>query len=116
MLEIQLWLIFGTCAAIILINGLVIVKSVKSIVQKPNVILIIPVTENTEDMEFIVRNCVYRFAEEYPETMVILINFGAKEEDIRIFEKLMEYSCRYKIINSEECSENICKLIDSVIY
>ncbi len=116
MLEIRLLLIFLACAALIFINGLAAINSVSYNMKKSGVLLFIPVTKNTADLEFIVRNCVFRLAEEYPETIVILLNFSSDSENIRIFEKLMTCSCKYTIINSEECSENICKIIDSVIY
>ncbi|MGN0675245.1 MAG: hypothetical protein ACI4KG_05805 [Oscillospiraceae bacterium] len=91
------------------------INSVSCNMKKSGVLLFIPVTQNTLDLEFIVRNCVFRLAEEYPETTVILINFSSDIENIRIFEKLMICSCKYIIINSEECSENICKIIDNMI-
>ena len=114
MLEIQLIALFTISATVILFNGLILIKSCRT--YKSNCKLIIPVTNETEDIEFIVRTLVYKLADEYPEATVLLINFNADSEKIRIFEKLMERSCKYTIINYEKSSENICNMAESVLY
>ena len=114
MLEIQLIALFAISAAVILINGIILIKS--SHTYKSNCKLIIPVTNETEDIEFIVRTLVYKLADECPEASVMLINFNANSEKIRIFEKLMEHSCNYTIINCEKSSENVCNIAESVLY
>lgn len=115
MLEIRLLLLFGICLAAVLINGLVIVKFCFSGVRETVPIVVVPLTEDMETPEFIVRNLVYRIAERCPEAVVAAVNLGADSETLRIFEKLMERSCRYEIIDAEECSENICKILENMI-
>ena len=114
MLEIRLIALFAISAAVILINGIILIKSCHT--YKSSCKLIIPVTNETEDIELIVRTLVYKLAEECPEATVLLINFNADSEKIRIFEKLMERSCQYTIVNCEKSSENICNIAESVIY
>ena len=114
MLEIRLIALFAISAAVILINGIILIKTCHT--RKNNFFLILPVTNETEDIELVVRKLVYKVADEYPEVTVLLINFNADEEKIRIFEKLMEHSCGYTIINYEKSTENICNIIESVLY
>lgn len=114
MLEIRLITLFIISATVILFNGLILIKSCRT--YKSNCKLIIPVTNETEDIELIVRTLVYKLADEYPEATVLLINFNADSEKIRIFEKLMERSCKYTIVNYEKSSENICNMAESVLY
>ncbi len=115
MLETKLLLLFGICFAAVLINGLVIVKFYAAGSKGAVPVVVVPLTENMETPEFIVRNCVYNIAERCPETIVAAVDFGADSETLNIFEKLMEHSCRYEIIDSEDCSENICKIFGNLI-
>ncbi len=114
MLEIRLIALFAISVAVILINGILLIKPYHT--YNSNCKLIIPVTNETEDIELIVRTLVYKLADEYPEATVLLINFNANSEKIRIFEKLMEHSCNYTIINYEKSSENVCNIAESVLY
>ncbi len=114
MLEIRLISLFAISAAVILINGVILINSCYT--YKRNCKLIVPVTSETEDIELIVRTLVYKLADECPEVTVLLINFNADNEKIRIFEKLMEHSCNYTIINYEKSSENVCNIVESMIY
>lgn len=114
MLEIQLIALFTISATVILFNGLILIKSCHT--YKSSCKLIIPITNETEDIELIVRTLVYKLADECPEASVLLINFNADSEKIRIFEKLMEHSCNYTIINCEKSSENVCNIEESVLY
>lgn len=115
MLETKLLLLFGICLAAVLINGLVIVKFYKAGSREAVPVVVVPLTKNMETPEFIVRNCVYRIAERCPETIVAVVNFGADSETLNIFEKLMEHSCRYEIIDAEICSESICKIMEDTV-
>ncbi|MDE6764103.1 MAG: hypothetical protein K2J73_10565 [Oscillospiraceae bacterium] len=115
MLETKLLLLFGICLAVVLINGFVIVKFYSNGSRETVPVIIIPLTSSMGTPEFIVRNCVYQIAEKYPETIVAAINFGVDNETIHIFEKLMKHSCQYEIINSEDCSENICKIWGNMV-
>lgn len=114
MLEIQLIALFAISVVVIFINGLILIKSCNT--YKSSCKLIIPITNETEDIELIVRTLVYKFADECPKASVVLINVNADSEKIRIFEKLMERSCNYSIINNEKSSENICNIVESVLY
>lgn len=115
MLEIKLLLLFGICLAVVLINGLVIVKFYASGNRGVVPVVVVPLTSNMETPEFIVRNCVYRIAERCPETIVAAIDFGADSEILNIFAKLMKHSCRYELIDAEDCSENICKILENLM-
>ena len=114
MLEIRLIALLAISVAVIFINGVILIKSCHT--YKSNCKLIISVTNETEDIELIVRTLVYKLADECPEATVLLINFNADNEKIRIFEKLMERSCKYTIINYEKSSENVCNMEKSVLY
>lgn len=114
MLETKLLLLFGICLAAVLINGLVIVKFYAADNREAVPVVIVPLTKNMETPEFIVRNCVYGIAERFPETIVAAVDFGADSETLSIFEKLMEHSCRYEIIDAEDCSESICNLLGNI--
>lgn len=115
MLETKLLMLFGICLAAVLINGFVIVKFYAQGNRGAVPVVVIPLTKGMETPEFIVRNCVYRIAERCPETIVAAVNFGADSETLNIFEKLMRHSCRYEIIDSEVCSENICKILGNMV-
>lgn len=115
MLETKLLLLFGICLAAVLINGLVIVKFYKAGSREAVPVVVVPLTKNMETPEFIVRKCVYRIAERCPETIVAVVNFGADSETLNIFEKLMEHSCRYEIIDAENCLESICKILGDTV-
>ena len=114
MLEIRLIALFAISVTVIFINGVILIKSCHT--YKSSCKLLVPVTNKTEDIELIVRTLVYKLADEYPEATVLLINFNADSEKIRIFEKLMEHSCNYTIINCEKSSENVCNIAESVLY
>lgn len=115
MLEYKLLLLFGVCAAFILLSGLVIVIFYRGAEKAVGPIITITLLPEMENLEFIVRNCVYPLAEKCPEAMAAAIDLGADSETIHIFERLMEHSCRYEIIDSEECSENICKIMKDML-
>ena len=100
MLEIQLTAIFFACTAFLVISGIILVNSSDSSESTPQVYILLPVGKNTSDIEFIVRQCIYKAAEEYSDIMILLCDFGAEGETIRIFEKLMESSCNYCIVDS----------------
>ncbi len=70
MLETKLLLLFGICLAAVLINGLVIVKFYAAGSKGAVPVVVMPLTENMETPEFIVRNCVYKIAEKCPETFL----------------------------------------------
>lgn len=115
MLEIKLIVIFSVCTAFLLIYGIISVKSVCKAENKFKICIMLPVGADTADIEFLVRSCVYRAAEEYPEAVAVLYDMGAREETIRIFERLMQHKCRYYVVNSQDSKENVCKIIDSVV-
>lgn len=114
MLEIRLIALFVVSAAVILVNGIILIKSCHT--QKNKCTLIIPITNETDDIELIVRTLVYKLADECHDAAVILVNINADSEKIKIFEKLMEHSCNYTIIKQEKSSENICNIIESMLY
>ncbi len=115
MLEYRLLMLFGLCAALVLISGFVTVKFYRSGEKPCCPVIAIPLTPDAESVEFIVRNCVYPVADKCPGALAAAIDFGAGSETVRIFEKLMERSCRYEIINLEECSKNICKIVKDML-
>ena len=94
--------VFVTCAAILVVNGIYAVRSSESSGSLPKIYFILPVRENTSDIEFIVRTYIYKAAEQYPETVIIFYNMGAEEDTVKIFERLMEFSCRYYIVKDDE--------------
>lgn len=105
MLEYQLLLLFAACAATVFISGFVIVKFYRGAERQPDPVIVIPLTPETENLEFIVRGCVYPAAESCPEAFVLAVDFGAGTDIICVFEKLMKRSCPYKIIGAEELSD-----------
>ena len=115
MLETKLLLLFGVCFAVVLINGFVTVKFYFDGNRKTVPMVIVPLAKDLDTPEFIVRNCIYRIAEKCPEAIVAAVNFGSDGETVHIFEKLMEHSCRYEIINSEDCPEKICNILESML-
>lgn len=114
MLEFRLITLFAVSAAVILVNGIILIKSCRT--SKNSCKLIITVTKETEDIELIVRTLVYKLADKCPDISVVLINADADSEKISIFEKLMEHSCDYTIIKYQKSSENICNIIESMLY
>lgn len=115
MLEIKLIAVFAVCTAFLLIYGIISVKSVCKSGNKFKICIVMPVGADTADIEFLVRSCIYRAAEEYPEAAAVLYDMGAKDETIRIFERLMQYKCRYYVVNSHDSKENVCKITNNVI-
>lgn len=115
MLEIKLITVFAVCTAFLFVYGIMAVKSVCKAENEFKICIMLPVGADTADIEFLVRSCVYRAAEQYPETVAVLYNMGAKDETIRIFERLMQYKCRYYVVNSHDGKENVCKITDNVI-
>lgn len=108
MLEYQLLLLFVACAAMVFISGFVIVKFYRGTERQPDpVVIVIPLAPETENLEFIVRSCVYPTAESCSGAFVLAIDLGAGTETIYVFEKLMKRSCPYKIIGVEELSESV---------
>jgi len=114
MLEYRLLLLFGLCAAVVVVSCFVIVKFYRVGEKSCRPVIAVPLAD-AASVEFIVRNCVYPLADKCPDTLAAAIDFGAGSETVRIFEKLMEKSCRYEIIKSEECSENVCKIIKNML-
>ena len=102
MQEIRLIAVFLTCAAILVINGIYAVRSSGSPGSLPRIYFIVPVQEDTSDIEFIVRQYIYKAAEQYPEIVIIFYDLGASKDTIRIFEQLMEFSCDYYIVNEDD--------------
>ncbi len=94
--------VFLTCAAILVINGIYAVRSSERSGHLPRIYFVLPVRENTCDIEFMVRQYIYKAAEEYPETVIIVYNMGAGKDTLEIFERLMEYSCQYYIVEDDE--------------
>ena len=101
MLELRLITIFFACTAFLVVNGIIIVNSSGTAESTPRVFILLPVWENTSDIEFIVRECIYKAAEEYDHIVILLWNFGADRDTVRIFEKLMESSCNYFILDNK---------------
>lgn len=115
MLEIKLIAVFVVCTAFLFVYGTVAVRAVCKAEHKLKICIMLPVGADTADIEFLVRNCVYRAAEEYPEAVAVLYNMGAEEETIHIFKRLMQNKCRYYVVNSQDSKENVCKITDNVI-
>ena len=115
MVGIQLIAIFFACTFFLIVSGLIIINSEGSCGYPPRVFIILPVNENTSDIEFIVRSCVYAAAGQYPEAAILLCDQGADADTLRIFEKLMDGFCRYCIINQKDNEENVCKILNSMV-
>ena len=115
MIEMQLIAIFFACAVFITVSGIIIINSAEACEHPPRVFIILPVNEETSDIEFIIRSYIYAASEQYPEAAVMLWDNGADRDTVRIFETLMEGFCRYFIIDKEDTEENICKIINSMI-
>lgn len=115
MLEIKLLAIFVLCILFLAIGCVIAVKSAGKAAESPKIVIMLPVNANTQDVEFIVRNYIYKAAEQYPETAVILCNYGAGEETVRIFEKLMKNFCKYYVADGENSEENVCKIINNMV-
>ena len=106
MLEIKLIAIFFACTTFLVISGVVIVNSTDYSESDPRVFILLPVGKNTSDIEFIVRECIYKAACEYPQPLILLCDFGADEDTVRIFEKLMQSSCNYFIMENSGSGES----------
>ncbi len=115
MLEIKLLTIFVLCTAFLLVSGIVIVKYAGSSDTDTRIFIMLPVSKSTTDIEFLVRNCIYKAAEHYPETAVILCNYGADNETVYIFERLMRDLCKYYVADAENSEENVCKIINNMV-
>lgn len=115
MLEIRLLLIFFACAALILINGAIGVKLAKIASCGGKITVLIPITADTADVELIIRSCVYKLAEQSSGIEVIFCNFGADKETLLILERLMQKSCKYSIVSSEEYVEKVCKAAKNMV-
>lgn len=115
MLEIKLLAIFTLCAAFLTVSGIIIVRYAEKNSGNARIFIMLPVSKSTSDIEFLVRNCIYKAAEQYPETAVILCNYGADEETIYIFERLMRDFGKYYVADAENSAENICKIINSMV-
>lgn len=115
MLEIKLLVIFVLCILFLAVSGIIAVKCAGKATGSPKIIIMLPVNSGTQDVEFVVRNYIYKAAEQYPEAAVILCNYGAEEETVRIFEKLMRDFCKYYVANAENSEENVCKIIKSMV-
>lgn len=115
MLEIKLLTIFALCTVFLAVSGIVIVKCAEKSIGDPRIFIMLPVSKSTTDIEFLVRNCIYKAAEQYPETAVILCNYGAEEETVYIFERLMKNFCRYYVADAENSEENVCKIINNMV-
>ena len=100
MLEIRLIMIFFACTAFLVISGIILVNSSDSAESDPRIFILLPVGKNTSDIEFIVREYIYKTAAEYPGTLILLYDFGADRDTVRIFEKLMQSSCNYLILEN----------------
>lgn len=115
MLEIKLLTIFALCTAFLTVSGIIIVKYAEKNKSDPRIFIMLPVSKSTSDIEFLVRRCIYKAAEQYPETAVILCNYGADDETIYIFEKLMSGFCKYYVADAENSEENVCKIINNMV-
>lgn len=115
MLEIKLLTIFALCTAFLAVSGIIIVRLAGKNNGDPRIFIMLPVSKNTTDIEFLVRNYIYKAAEQYPETAVILCNYGADNETIYIFEKLMSGFCKYYVADAENSEENVCKIINNMV-
>ncbi|MDE6132718.1 MAG: hypothetical protein K2G04_05015 [Oscillospiraceae bacterium] len=115
MIEIKLLTIFVLCTVFLTVSGIIIVRLAGKNGSDPRIFIMLPVSKSTTDIEFLVRNCIYRAAEQYPETAVILCNYGAEDETIYIFEKLMKNFCRYYVADAEKSEENVCKIINNMV-
>lgn len=102
MLEIKLLIIFAVCAAFLAISGIVIIGAAGKSDNAPRIFILLPVSKNTSDIEFLVRNFIYKAAEQYPEIAAILCNCGADDETVYIFEKLMTDSCKYYVADTQD--------------
>lgn len=115
MLEIKLLTIFVLCTVFLTVSGIIIVRYVEKNKSDPRIFIMLPVSKSTADVEFLVRNCIYKAAEQYPEIAVILCNYGADDETIYIFEKLIKNFCRYYVADAENSAENVCKIINNMV-
>ncbi len=113
MLEIRLLSLLIICVATLVIGGIIAVRSYKNCGK---CCIVIPVTADSENIELVLRETALKFVRAYPETEVLLINFSADPEKILICERLLGNSCKYSVINSEKTSENICNIMQSVVY
>ena len=106
MLEVKLIAIFFVCTAFLIISGIIIVRSAGKAENSPRIFMILPVGKNTSDIEFIVRDYIYKAAGKYPETMILFCDLGADKDTVYIFEKLMEFSCNYFIMDYSDLGQN----------
>lgn len=115
MIEIQLIAIFFACTIFLTVSGLIIINSKNTSDSPPDIFIILPVNKETTDIEFIVRSCIYTAVGQYPDPVVMLCDQGAEQDTILIFEKLMDGVCRYCIIDQNDCDENVCKFLNSMV-
>ncbi|MCM1327854.1 MAG: hypothetical protein NC253_00300 [Ruminococcus sp.] len=115
MIELQLLAIFALCTAALVIFGITAVKQAEKNGSEPRIFIVLPAGKNTADIEFLVRSCIYRAAEQYPQAVALLCDYGAEEETVRIFEKLMEGVCEYYVADRENSAENVCKIIKNMV-
>ncbi len=95
--------VFLSCAAILIINGIYAVRTAGER-EFPRAFLILPVYDDTSDIEFIVRQYIYKVVGQYPDVLIIFYDMGADSDTIRIFERLMEPVGGYCIVNNADFS------------
>ena len=97
MAEINIIAVFFSCAAILVIGGIYAVKTSEKQAAEPRIYFVLPINDNTSDIEFIVRQYIYKTVGQYPA-----YDMGANNDTVRIFELLMDSVCDYKIVNNAE--------------
>ena len=107
MLEIQLIVIFFACTLFLVVSSISVVRASDNAESSPRIYMVLPVGKNTSDIEFIVRDYIYKAAGKYPETMILLCDFGADKDTVYIFEKLMQFSCNYFIVDYSSSDDQI---------
>lgn len=108
MLEIKLTVLFLVCLTAALIFLLIIIKDDYIDSSDRKSYFILPIAANTDNIEIIIRNVVFKAFEYYDDPYVVFVDYGASDDVKEIINVLMRNFENYTVIKySDELMQNI---------
>lgn len=98
-IKLAILLILCIIAAVIFLLPVILGKDD---VQSEKKYIVIPIDADTENIELITREIVLKAIEYYDNAGIILLDMGATEEQLIIFDKIVGDAAEYKIISAKK--------------
>jgi hypothetical protein len=104
----ELLLILAGCILFAVFEAVIILRRKECVCQ--NSVVFVPVTKNTDNLEYIIRELLYKIMQSCICVTIIICDYGADRETLEICKRMIRENSNFYLVKPEDVEKVIAKL------